>query len=67
MQQQQNENEKGDVRVCEITEGRWGSGDQYDGIKVELTYDVSLRRADPKLGSKHSNSQNERTFRGYSF
>jgi len=28
--------------MCEITDGRWGSGDQDDGIKVELTYhDVS--------------------------
>lgn len=43
------------LRACEITEGRWGSGDQDDGIKkVELTYDVSPPIADPKLGSKRN-------------
>lgn len=37
---QQQKTEKGGM--CEITDGRWGSGDQDDDeIKVELTNDVS--------------------------
>ena len=57
-------NEKGSARSRRLLR----SGDQDDGIKVELAYDVSpphsVPSADPKLESKPSNSTMSAAVRG---